>query len=68
VSLVRKLFAIGLAAIAIVGHRRQRELARARERFVAAVSHELRTPLAQIRMFSELLANDMVRSPEQGRR
>jgi signal transduction histidine kinase len=62
------LFSIGLAVVALVGNRRQRALANARERFVAAVSHELRTPLAQIRMFSELLSNDMVRSPEQARR
>jgi signal transduction histidine kinase len=62
------LFAIGLAVVAVVGHRRQRALANARERFVAAVSHELRTPLAQIRMFSELLSDDKVRSPEQRQR
>jgi signal transduction histidine kinase len=62
------LVAIALAGVAVYGHKRRQELAHARERFVAAVSHELRTPLAQIRMFSEMLSNDMVRSPEQARR
>jgi signal transduction histidine kinase/HAMP domain-containing protein len=47
---------------------RERELVRLREDFVAGVSHELRTPLAQIRMFTETLLLDRVRSPQEGRR
>ncbi|HEX7241248.1 MAG TPA: HAMP domain-containing sensor histidine kinase [Longimicrobiaceae bacterium] len=46
---------IVLAASVIVNLLHERELARARERFLASVSHELRTPLAQIRMFAETL-------------
>lgn len=43
--------------------RRERELVRMRERFVAGASHELRTPLSQIRMFAETLRLDRVRTP-----
>ena len=48
--------------------RREAELVRLRSDFVASVSHELRTPLAQIRMFSETLLLDRVRSDAEGRR
>jgi signal transduction histidine kinase len=48
--------------------RRERELARLREDFVAGVSHELRTPLAQMRMFSDTLLLDRIRNPDEGRR
>jgi signal transduction histidine kinase len=47
---------------------RERALARVRTEFVANVSHELRTPLTQIRMFTETLRLDRVRSPEEQRR
>lgn len=36
-----------------------------RARFASAVTHELRTPLTTFRMYSEMLANGMVRSEEQ---
>jgi signal transduction histidine kinase len=58
----------GLIAIALVQMRRESELVRLREHFVAGVSHELRTPLAQIRMFAETLALGRVRTAEESRR
>lgn len=36
-----------------------------RARFASAVTHELRTPLTTFRMYSEMLADDMVRDPAQ---
>ena len=38
-----------------------------RSRFASAVTHELRTPLTTFRMYSEMLADGMVREPEQQR-
>jgi signal transduction histidine kinase len=35
-----------------------------RRRFVSAVTHELRTPLTTFRMYSEMLADGMVKDPE----
>ncbi len=68
-------FLLGLLALtaALIGAallqlRREYELARLRTDFVSGVSHELRTPLAQIRMFSETLLLDRVRSEEERRR
>jgi signal transduction histidine kinase len=51
-----------LVAIGLLQLRREQELARLREDFVASVSHELRTPLAQVRMFAETLRLGRVRS------
>jgi signal transduction histidine kinase len=48
--------------------RRERQLADLRSDFVSGVSHELRTPLTQIRMFSETLLLDRVRSPAERHR
>ena len=48
--------------------RRERQLAELRSDFVSGVSHELRTPLTQIRMFSETLLLDRVRSPGERQR
>jgi signal transduction histidine kinase len=48
--------------------RRERQLADIRSDFVSGVSHELRTPLTQIRMFSETLLLDRVRSPGERQR
>lgn len=50
--------AIGAALIAGVVRLSQR-----REDFVSAVTHELRTPLTTFRMYSEMLAQGMVRDP-----
>ncbi len=58
----------GLVAVTLRQLRKEYELARLRSDFVSGVSHELRTPLAQIRMFSETLALERVRSPEEARR
>lgn len=64
VPLVLGLLALStlLVGTAVVQLRRERELGRLREEFVAAASHELRTPLAQIRLFSETLRLGRVRS------
>jgi len=48
--------------------RRERQLAHIRSDFVSGVSHELRTPLTQIRMFSETLLLDRVRSAYERQR
>ena len=54
-----------LVAIGLLQLRREHELARLREDFVASVSHELRTPLAQVRMFAETLRLGRVRSESE---
>ena len=41
------------------------ELGERRRRFVSAVTHELRTPLTTFRMYSEMLAEGLVRDEEQ---
>jgi len=51
-----------LVAIGLLQLRREQELARLREDFVASVSHELRTPLAQVRMFAETLRLGRIRT------
>ena len=51
-----------LVITALFQLRRERELNRAREDFVAGASHEFRTPLAQIRLFAETLRLGRVRS------
>ncbi len=48
------LLLVGLFAT-IRGAARERELARQKSEFVATVSHELKTPLTSIRMFAEML-------------
>jgi signal transduction histidine kinase len=63
------LFAIcGLIFLALVLVRREAELVRLRADFISGVSHELRTPLAQIRMFTETLLFNRVRSDIERRR
>lgn len=70
VWLFRTLIALDVALIltAIFQLRREAELQRLRDGFVSSVSHELRTPLSQIRMFSETLLLDRVRTSEEARR
>ena len=58
----------GLVIIALRQLRRESELARLRSDFVSGVSHELRTPLAQIRMFTETLVLERIRSDEERHR
>jgi signal transduction histidine kinase len=55
----------GLLGAALHQLRREYQLARLRTEFVANVSHELRTPLAQIRMFTETMLLDRIRSEEE---
>jgi signal transduction histidine kinase len=68
--LVLTLLAItgALAVAAVLQLRREHQLASMRSDFVSSVSHELRTPLAQIRLFSETLLLNRVRSEGEGRR
>lgn len=56
----------GVAAIGVVLHT-SLELAERRGRFVSAVTHELRTPLTTFCMYSQMLADGMVQSPEDQR-
>jgi signal transduction histidine kinase len=67
--LLTLLFAIsGLILLALILVRREAELVRLRADFISSVSHELRTPLAQIRMFTETLLLNRVRSDVERRR
>jgi signal transduction histidine kinase len=59
---------LALCVAAILQVNKERALARLRSDFVSSVSHELRTPLTQIRMFTETLLLERVRSPAEGRR
>jgi signal transduction histidine kinase len=54
-----------LAVVAARQMRREQQLARLREDFVASVSHELRTPLAQIRMMVESLRLGRFTEPDR---
>ena len=58
----------GLVIGAIVLVRREQALQELRSEFVSRASHELRTPLTQLRMFSETLLLDRVRSDDERRR
>jgi signal transduction histidine kinase len=58
----------GMILTAILQLRRELRLQQLRSEFVASVSHELRTPLAQIRLFTETLLLDRVRSPQERQR
>lgn len=57
--------AAALAVVAVLQMRRDQELTRLREDFVANVSHELRTPLAQIRLMVESLRLGRFTDPER---
>ena len=58
-----------LAALAGLGFalRASTLYAERKSRFASAVTHELRTPLTTFRMYSEMLAGDMVRGEEERR-
>ncbi len=62
VAWVCLLLATVAVAILLLGVIR---LSERRATFVSAVTHELRTPLTTFRMYSEMLADDMVKDPEQ---
>ncbi len=55
---------IAAAAVALLLHGTL-ALSERRAAFVSAVTHELRTPLTTFRMYSEMLAEDMVPDPER---
>ncbi len=57
--------AAALALVALGQIRREGELARLRESFVANISHELRTPLAQMRLYIETLRLGRFTTAEQ---
>jgi signal transduction histidine kinase len=54
--LVISLMVLGATVLSIRSLRRESDLSRERQDFVASVSHELRTPLTRIRLFNELLS------------
>lgn len=58
--------AVGLALVSLWHNvRAQVALARKKDDFISAVSHELRTPLTSIRMYTEMLEKDWVKSREK---
>ena len=65
--------ALGLAWLAVIGAmvavgatlRKSIDLGERRRRFVSAVTHELRTPLTTFQMYTEMLADGVVRTEEQ---
>jgi signal transduction histidine kinase len=57
---------LAVAAVAIL-FRGVLALGERREAFVSSVTHELRTPLTTFRMYSEMLAEDMVADPDRRR-
>ena len=59
------LLSAALAAAAALQIRRERRHADLRRDFVTRASHELRTPVARIRMFTETLLLDRVRSDDE---
>ncbi len=63
------LFAVAgtLAIVAVVQLRQERALAALRQDFVTRTSHELRTPVARIRIFTDTLLLDRVRTDEERR-
>jgi signal transduction histidine kinase len=61
------LLSAALGAAAALQIRRERRHADMRRDFVTRASHELRTPVARIRMFTETLLLDRVRSEDERR-
>ena len=59
------VMAIGGVLLTLRAARRERQLSRIRNGFVASVSHELRTPLASITMFGELLRRGRVEAADK---
>ncbi len=55
---------LAAALVAAVALSRLIALSERRASFVSAVTHELRTPLTTFRLYSDLLARDMVRDPQ----
>jgi signal transduction histidine kinase len=61
------LLSAALAAAAALQIRRERRHSDMRRDFVTRASHELRTPVARVRMFTETLLLDRVRSEDERR-
>lgn len=61
IALTCALAAVGLLLWGVVA------LSERRAAFVSSVTHELRTPLTTFRMYAEMLARDMVPTPERRR-
>lgn len=60
------LAAVTLALVSLWHNvRAQVRLAAKKDDFISAVSHELRTPLTSIRMYSEMLEKNWVKSPDK---
>jgi signal transduction histidine kinase len=64
VAIVFAAIAMGLASVWRNVHA-QAKLAQKKDDFISAVSHELRTPLTSIRMHSEMLERNWVKSQEK---
>ena len=64
-STLMSVMAIGGVLLTWRAARRERQLSRIRNGFVASVSHELRTPLASITMFGELLRRGRVEAADK---
>ncbi len=68
ITLAIAWFAIGASLVAVgVTLKRTVDLSDRRSRFASSVTHELRTPLTTFRLYSEMLADDMVTDPAQRR-
>ncbi|WP_168204020.1 sensor histidine kinase [Aliikangiella coralliicola] len=65
VILATMIILIVIFIVTFIQLRKEQQLSRLRERFVAEVSHELRTPLTQIRMFAETLIKGRARNEEE---
>ncbi|NLX04173.1 MAG: HAMP domain-containing histidine kinase [Phycisphaerae bacterium] len=65
------IVAVAVAAVSLgltgfwAGIRRQMDLSKKKDNFISAVSHELRTPLTSIRMYTEMLKKNWVRSQDK---
>jgi signal transduction histidine kinase len=59
VSVAVAALAVGVLLLGVLS------LSERRAAFVSAVTHELRTPLTTFRLYTDLLADDMVRDPEK---
>ncbi|MGD8786832.1 MAG: HAMP domain-containing sensor histidine kinase [Phycisphaerales bacterium] len=64
ISVVFVAVALGLSGL-WVSSAKQIKLAQKKDDFISAVSHELRTPLTSIRMYSEMLEKNWVKSDDK---
>ncbi|MHC4152418.1 MAG: sensor histidine kinase, partial [Planctomycetota bacterium] len=64
IILVFSATALGLASLWRYAHA-QMVLAQKKDDFISAVSHELRTPLTSIRMYTEMLDKDWIKSEDK---